>query len=577
MVENILKKLPNNLEWMVMFRINGVQRFADNHTINEMYFLNKNTIIDNYEFIVLTSQGRFLYCNINQEFIHGETLQKHSFPQGGLYDVYTEEISNFKIDKADSFATGYYPKYGKVVLYIKFEENIAKAQSVFNNAPDLWFYEYLQAVGVKYVSGNKLKNGKFLAKYENTLSKHIASGILANFSRTDNCNLFFFLHGNINQELAIGIINAGKKRLEFEQKKVHEILEDLAKESISKRLQMNVIQPFTNETFNMGDVVPKGFLFGALDNIMPNHTLTSELKKSLYSDQLRGLWTFEKNDLETSVDSALVLQFLYDKKATALLSKFLDEKSGGFLPQTDALTPKEGDMQYVPEKDHWCQPDIATSALIAFIYSNHDLPISENLKQFIIQNFENRSDLYFANPFFVDWIYARALKSIKSADILVSKLKEEILCSINDDFSTGNFDKVFSTACSILALKELGVEDNYLMPLKLYVLNHYQDINELNPIPFYSSLILQNNDYDPKGNLVNVAQKKLSVYFYQDQYSIIYYSVVAMALNIRSHEIQLNHIGLKDYARSKTPERYGCKNQLEYIEKFGLPIYLNKC
>lgn len=575
MITRILKNLPAKIEWMVMFRISAVQRFANNSTIVDMYFLNKTIEIENFDFVVLTSEGRFVYSEKNDLFIDGETLKDVRFDSNGLFDIYKSEFENFDIDIADSLATGYYPDYGKVVLYITFNKNVANAQSVFNRAPDTLYYEFLQAVGVKFISGEILNNGKFLARYENTLSKHIASGILANFSRTDNCNLFFFLHGNINDELARGIINAGLKRLEFEQQNIRIKLESLANQCIQKKLQMQVVQPFTEDTFDMGDVVPKGILYGALSAILPNEQVTLNLYHSLYQDKLRGLWTFEKNDLETSVDSALVLQFLFDKEAALLLQKFKDPKSGAFLPQTDAEMPKVGDMRYVPEKDHWCQADITTTALIANIYHKHQISIDTQLEQFILANFNNRSDLYFANPYFVDWLYAKSLTVLNNTNSFKAKLKDEILASINTDFSLGNFDKVFSTACGILALKELGADDNELLALQLFVLNNYQSPNEQQPIPFYSSLILQEKEGPFTGRVVAVKNKHLSIYLYKDQYSLIYNSIISLSLHIDTKKASSYSKGIKEYVNALCPSRYACENHLEYIAQFSLPPYLH--
>jgi hypothetical protein len=574
MVAKILNDLPPTIEWMVMFRISAIQRFADNTTIKKMYFLNENTEIEQYDFVVLTSEGRFLYNNQNTSFTNGESLHPVKFNTHGLSDVYKDEIGSLNIDLADSFATGYYPEYGKVILYITFDKTVAIAQSVFNKAPNTDYYEFLQAVGVKFIKGEYLANGKYLAHYENTLSKHIASGILANFSRTDNCNLFFFLHGNINDELAKGIIHAGWKRLEYEQKHLQSKLELLANKCMQENLKMQVIQPFTEDTFDMGDVVPKGILYGALAMILPNERVTLNLHDSLYKDKLRGLWTFEKNDLETSVDTALILQFMYDNEATQLLQKFQDPKSGGFLPQTDAEVPKEGDMKYVPEKDHWCQANIASSALIAYIYHKHQINIDTQLEHFILSNFDNRSDLYFANPYFVDWLYAKSLTALSNTNSLKDRLKNEILSSINFDFSLGAFDKVFSTACGILALKELGASDNQLLALQLFVLNNYQTPGEQQPIPFYSSLLLHETHSVKTGNIVSIKDKNLSVYLYKDQHSVIYTAIVGLSLSIDTKNASNQNKGIKDYVSANSPSRYVCKNHLEYIAQFALPPYL---
>lgn len=571
MVEEIVRQLPSDLEWMVMFRIRSIKRFADNPTIIDMYFLNKDTIVDDYDFVILTSKGRFLYNHDKNLFKNGETLSLHTFEKKGLYDVYASKLELFNLNLADSFATGDYPEYGKVVLYIQFKERVAIAKSVFTQAPNEKYYDYLQAVGIKYVSGEYI-NGEFLATYENTLSKHIASGILADFSRTDNCNLFFFLHGNINSVLSEGILQAGKKRIQHERIQLAQRLKDLAIKSMASQLKMEVLQPFGEPSFQMGDVVPKGFLYGALSKCLKNDTIIEEYRESLENDKLRGLWTFEKDDLETSIDSALVIMNLYDEAATALLKKFQDNETKAYLPQTDAVLPKKGDMQYVPEKDHWCQPDISISALILSLLKRHNLGVEDQLENFVNENFEKRSGLYFTNPYFVDWLYAKGLSISDKTGETKKQLIETILSSVNEDFSLGTFDKVFSTACGILALEELGCEPNLIYALQLYVLNNYRNPVESQPIPFYSSLIMDTNK---EGRIVTVNNKKLALYFYKDTHEMVYLSVVALSLNRSTDAVSIDiDKGLNDYVSRNYSSRYSCSTIEDYLVNYSLVNYV---
>jgi len=554
-----------------MFRVEAIRRFADNETINRMYFLHPETDPEAYDFVVLTSLGRFLYRERDNSFTHGETLLPHTFGSGGLYDAYYDRLRHFSLDEADSFATGYYPGYGQVVLYIRFQENVAIAESIFLKAPSKRFYEFLQAVGIRFLGGEET-DGLYHAKYENTLSRHIASGILADFSRTDNCNLFFFLHGNINTELADGLIRAGRKRLESEQHRILERLAAIAERSMVEKLQMQMLLPQGSETPGFGDVVPKGFIYGALRDRMPEAELTERYRQSLEGDKLRGLWTFEKNDLETSVDSSLVLMNTYDVTAAELLGKFRDEATGAYLPQVAHENPEEGQMQYVPEKHHWCRDDIATSVLIGRLLADHGLAVDDKLRRYISDKFGQRSDLYFANPYFVDWLYALGLAVPDNGPALKEKLKEEILASVREDFSVGQYDKVFSTACAILALKELGCDDNFLFGLQLYVLNHYQDPREQQPTPFYSSLILAEKD-DHSGRVCKVGDTSLSVYLYRDVHSMIYTALVSRCLSIAVSP-DAGGASLEQYISRTAEPRYAAPDHLTYIAEFSLPNYL---
>lgn len=571
MVNKIIAQLPHNLDWMVMFRLEKIKNFTDDKTIIEMYFLSTETKVSDYDFVVLTSNGRFLYNGQSDCFYNGETLEKHTFEISGLYSAYKERIDFFDLDKADSFATGDYPGYGKVVLYIELGDKIAYAKSIFTKPPSTVFYDYLQAVGIRYISGEYVKENLYMTTYENTLSKHISSGILANFSRTDNCNLFFLVHGNINEFLAHGIITAGEKRISHEKHALRESLISLTKKVLETPLKMEVLQPFGEPSFLMGDVVPKGFLYGAMQLYFPDEEITKSLEKSLLADKLRGLWTFEKDDLETSIDSAFVLMNYRDKRAAELISKFEDKETAGYLPQIDSSTPNEGEMQYVKEKDHWCQPDIAVSALILGLQNEMGLPYKEKLVDFVVNNFEQRSGLYTTNPYFVDWIYAKGLVVSKN-QTLIDQLKEEILSSVNEDYSVGKFDKVFSTACAALALQELGCSKNLIFGLQLYVLNNYRNPMEQQPIPFYSSLIIPS---DKQGRTCQIGDTNLSIYLYKDIHNIVYLSLVAQCLQIDTIgkiDISDTHT-LTQFIDKQTSERYGFSTREEFIQ-FELANYV---
>lgn len=197
-IKEILLSLPETIEWLVLFKIDSFSELADEQTMKDMYFLNKKTKLNLYDYVILTSQARYLSHKENNVLINGETLKEYSFSsEKNLYNAYSSFMKNYDINKADSFAVAEYPEYGKVLLHIVLKNGMAISEALFKKAPSLKFYELLQSVGVKYLGGEK--DGDFFkAKYINKLHIHISSGTINDFGRTDNCNIFFFNHGNID-------------------------------------------------------------------------------------------------------------------------------------------------------------------------------------------------------------------------------------------------------------------------------------------------------------------------------------------------------------------------------------------
>ena len=59
-IEQILRQLPFDLDWMVAFRLAGIQPLVDDATIRAMYYLPEGFDLAPYSHVVLTSAGRML-------------------------------------------------------------------------------------------------------------------------------------------------------------------------------------------------------------------------------------------------------------------------------------------------------------------------------------------------------------------------------------------------------------------------------------------------------------------------------------------------------------------------------------
>jgi hypothetical protein len=568
-ISDILRNLPESITWLVLFEIKGFRAIASDDVMKDMYFLNKSVELDKFDYVILTSQGRYLSSASSSVFTHGETLEPYSFQgENNLFNAYADLLHNYEVNDAQSFAVAIDPDFGKVLLYIQLKDGLAHSEGLFTFRPTQFLYELLQSVGVRYVGGVQ-HEGHFRAKYINRLSVHISSGTINDYSRTDNCNVFFFRHGQIDEFLKSGLFTAADKRIEITRRMVSNDLKEVATKCLNEKLAMSWLPPTGDETFPFGDLVPKGYVNRALKET-GEQDIQPALERDIISKKLRGLWTFETDDLETSIDSALVLQSLTDAGAARQLDQFFDGEKG-LYPQLWAVDPKPGEMIYDPRKRHWCQADAATTALVVALQKRHGLAVDARMEQYVRTSFDTRSDLYLANPYMVDWIYAQALMRMDGTEQLREQLKQELLQSLNADFSFGQFDKVLSSAFGAMALLALGYRGNVVMALQLFIINNYHREKNGKNVPYYSSLI--NDDGHTEGRTVKVNGYTLDLSLHEDTYNMIYISMVALALNER--------IGINDlteetllYIEAVAHPRYGAASVKEYVEQVALVPYM---
>lgn len=570
-IEDILKHLPDSISWLVLFEIEGFKAVATEEVMIDMYFLNKDVNLKEFDYVVLTSEGRYLSKPNEIGFIHGETLEPYNFTgENNLYNAYSDLLSDYDVNGAQSFAVAEDPEFGKVLLYIQLKDGLAHSEGLFKNPPTQEMYELLQAVGVRYVGGKQHKES-FRAQFLNRLSTHIMSGTINDYSRTDNCNVFFFRHGRIDAFLKDGLFTAAQRRIAITLEKVKKELASVAERSLKEKLSMSWLPPQGDEKFPFGDLVAKGFVNRALKTVGETE-VQPKVEADLFTKKLRGLWTFETDDLETSTDSVLVLQSVEDAAAARQLDQFFDGKHG-LYPQLWAGDPKPGEMIYDPRKRHWCQADIATTAYAVGLQKKHGLDVKPEVVDFVLNSFDQRSDLYFANPYMIDWIYAQTLMQLEGTEALRAQLRSELQNSLNADFSFGQYDKVLSSAFGVMALLELGYNGNVISALQLYIINHYyQDKNGRN-VPFYSSLI--NDDGRTEGRTVKVNDYVIDLSLHEDTHDMIYLSMVAMALN---HQVSADDLteNTQDYINAPSHPRYVCSTVKDYVEQFALKPYMTQ-
>ncbi len=596
LVSEILYTLPAPLEWMVLFNLSPIRSLVNEDVIKAMYHLPVEIDLTPYSHVVLANSGRFLAL-ANQsrlvEPVSGKGWSRERIHHS-LFDRFAEQLGLFPVDEADCLGLGQLDSYSPVLLHIKIQEGIGQAQAIFQQEPSREHYELLQVVGVKFLGGEA--TGKYyLAQFQNRLPVHIHAGILSHFSRTAHCNLFFLQHGNIDPLLEDGLLKAAEVRINWAKNRSINAVTKLAQEACQHSLAMICQSPPPNPNFEYGDLVPLGFVLNALSkaiSIIDGSELIVDahqgLSQFLGNQRQDNLWAFHSNRLITSTDSALILQGFKDVDAVEALERFADGK-GGYYPQLWSTDSQPGTMVFDQSCRHWCQSDYATTCMIKALRQDAQLETRTSL-DYLAAGMSSRSGLYFANPYLVDWVLARAISQDQLAVTLQQQLLSEVLASINDDYSFGQYDIALSTALAILIMAALGFRGRTMRAAQIRLLE-FIDTEGLCPvtIPFYSSLRLADNipnrdllnlslinAFAPKTashqqrQIRNIENQYHGISLYWDVHRCISTSLVVLALSEPCHP---NQQDLPDSQQNVHP-RYRCYNHCEYIAKFALPPYL---
>ncbi|GAX37843.1 hypothetical protein [Nodularia sp. NIES-3585] len=596
LVSEILQGLPNFLEWMVLFNLREIRQLTDDAIARAMYHLPEDMELEPYSHVVLTSHGRFLAAQ-NKSWLSEPTSGKGWSPKmikSPLADRFSSQLALFEVDEADCLGLGEQSPFAPVLLHIKINpEGYGDAQAIFAQKPDEKHYELLQAVGVKFIGG-ETKENYYVAQFRNRLPVHIHAGILSHFSRTGHCNLFFLQHGNIDPLLEEGLLKAAEVRIKFAKNRAFKTVANLAATCLDSNLAMTCQPPAPLPSFAYGDLVPLGFVLQALNVAISSHAepeilAAHQTLRQFLADNRQGeLWAFHTGRLVTATDSALILQGFEDKAAIQALETFTDGH-GGYYPQLWSQEEEPGKMLWEESCRHWCQIDYGTTCLIRGLQRKAELPTKTSI-DYLEAGFAERSGLYFANPYLVDYALASAIENDSAATSLRQQLLNEILSSMNADYSFGNYDLAFSTALAILCMAKLGFRGRTLRSVQLRLLD-FMDSEGKFPVitPFYSSLgidpkvssktslglLLSHSlasDGQPK-QIRKVQGEYHSISLYIDTSQIISTAVATLALAAQfcPEEDDLS------WRESSLPEihpRYECIHHCEYITKFALPYYL---
>ena len=360
-----------------------------------------------------------------------------------------------------------------------------------------------------------------------------------------------------------------------------------AQAACQQPMPMICIPPAPRTPFPFGDLVPLGFLLRALRHFAAQDETAAQIAalETVLAEKKQGdLWAFHTGRLITSTDSALILLGLNDVKAIEALNLFYDGRNG-YYPQLWSREPRPNVMQFANSVKHWCQTDYATTCLVRWHRRRHGLTPHTALA-YLAEGFEQRSGLYFANPYLVDWALALAIQHDDQGDELRNRLLHEVCASQNSDASFGRFDRLFSTALAVLTLAAIGYQGERILQAQRWVAEELdRRPTPEAPIPFYSSEMLDEEAFSFQTLLqlkalngervATVGDTYHAVSYYEDRTLMIVSALTALALSIVVQESQAakeTSDAMPDMQACHS--RYQCSTQAEYIARFALPPYI---
>jgi hypothetical protein len=568
LASQIIRSLPESLEWMVLFDLSALRRLATDETVRGMFYLPQSTDLDLHSHVVLTSQGtvaadregsRLIGPASGAVFSAGET-------EACLYRRFSGRFDLVPVDEADCLAVGEMPPFPPVLLQLRAEADHGEARAIFAEEPSGQHYELLKAVGIEYFGGSR-EGPYYVARFRNHLPTHIHSGILAGFARTSHCNLFFFRHGSIDQRLEYGLISASTGRVSWAAEQARQAVVRLAGQAESGEAPAPTRLPPAGPS-DSGDVVPLGFLLQVLnhhtsaDSIFRDVEVRKRLTSLLQSKRQGLLWPYRVGGRVSSTVTALVLQGFRDPEAVEALEAFADGE-GGYYPWSLA-DEKGSDDTPSGGMAVRRRADFATTCLIRALRNDVGLETTTGVG-YLASRFESRSGLSFANPYLVDWAFASTLRNDEAARELRDRLAAEILASMNDDYSFGRFDVPISSAFAILSLAALGVADRTIRIAQLRLLDFMEPDGAFPAgTPFYSAWAAGRG-----GRRARPENRDLRLH----GHGAVSTAAAALALLARCSPVERDPDILKKRAGEAHP-RYRCRDHTEYVQNFAPPPYV---
>jgi hypothetical protein len=120
LVSEILKLLPNSVEWMVLFNLSTVGQITNHDTIRAMYHLPADIPLDPYSHAVLTDQGHFLAVLEGSKLVNADTLEilDTDLSPHALSDRYAHRLKLVTPDDADCLGLAEMAPFSPVLLHL---------------------------------------------------------------------------------------------------------------------------------------------------------------------------------------------------------------------------------------------------------------------------------------------------------------------------------------------------------------------------------------------------------------------------------------------------------------------------
>jgi hypothetical protein len=273
--------------------------------------------------------------------------------------------------------------------------------------------------------------------------------------------------------------------------------------------------------------------------------------------------------LPTAIDSALVLLGVDDPASVARLERF-GQADGSYVPQLWAPERTTDCMELSEGVRHWCQADLATTALVRHLRAAAGLPTVTPLSH-LADQYETRSSLFVANPYLMDLLFALAIERDPDASSLRDRLAEDILGSMDDRHGFGSFDPQLSTACAILALAALGHRGRALRLAQIRLANIVNDDarREL-AVPFYSTVTTSAPALRTP-SVLPVGRTWQALTLYEDTFRVVGTALRARALAEHADPTRDDLPATATAHRAATP--YGANGPADYVARIALPRY----
>lgn len=525
-----LDGLPAELGPVVIFRIAAFQPLAEDSLLRAMFGLPVGWTSGPDSHVVLSRQGPLLrHAASGQLRFATEPDQVVPYHPHGLGRLLETQLSLLPGTEPDCLGVGVIPGQPPVALHATVDGMVAHGTAVLSDAPAPEHTELLGAVGVSYLGG-RFVGRSFIARFTNRLDQHLTAGALAGSSRTDHCNLFFLRHARTGPDLDDGLVRAAQDRIRHGHARVLAAAEMLAIQALATPLALTCIPPPPGRPEPYGDLVPLGFLAGALTG-----TPTGDrVRDHLAGCRRGGLWSYHSGGLPTATDTGYVAHALDDPLVLAETARALPAfagPNGGYLPQRHGDQPEPGVMVPDDSNRHWCREDYATTCLVTALRHAAGYPIDAELA-WLTDRFEDRHGLFVANPLLVDWALARALAPGRSLAAgaegmrrdLAERLRTQLLAAQHPDGSFGTFDRPFSTALAVLALQTLGSAGRPVLRAQIRLLDWISPAG-LAPVatPFFSAVARQDDPNSPPD---------YDLTWYRDERGLLTVAVAASALAV---------------------------------------------